>query len=730
MMNFSTLKGLNIPEGKVVKIQVGGETLWEHINEPTEPVKTFNYVSFGDSISAGHFIDSYWYDPPYNGGGSQIGNNGNKETLIVENCYVDLIRRYLERTYGESNVTATSFSRSGSRLKMTNENLNPVTITTEYSMIDLVSFNADGSAKYPQVIDAVKKADVISVCIGANDVLEAALNYVMPYLEGTKDLTELAAIVEENLIRLAGDGEDTSYKSLLNKISSLVKPTAKVVFTTVYNPLKYLHLFAGTREKDFMDSFLGVWLETLVGDIPVVGDLIKRGLMESEAVTELYARINELSGWAERYLESKGAKSKYFVKRNANGTLNKDAQGNVIIELEEYEQDKAPEWKGLNQVIRDSLADFNNPNFMIAESHEVFDCVPDSQGAGELHYQDLVHVEICKGYDANNLPWDKLWGDGSGDDPKVQMVRYWTNLIAKHSTLSDGINTDTLSKELVDVIIAKVLYPCLDVHPKAHGHYAMYRAFADTLGWQSLNTVTYNANGGTSTMESQKVLDYSIVNGVSKKIYSVLKANAFSPQTGHHFTGWKNRNGNSYSDEQAIPITSDITLDAQWAKNKWTLTVIQADKTVQVLDALDSVDYSNRQLQINKLIKSLNSNKSSWNDPIYNSNTETFEVEYGTPIMLSVQGRVEVSYDFNNRAKKPNCTIYQHNGSAYVVDNPDTQIGKLVTADFYMPDEDVTIEYWFNYASSTSIFASYSHRWWEAYIRNKNLEVKYTSSNG
>lgn len=697
MMNFSTLKGLNIPEGKVVKIQVGGETLWEHINEPTEPAKTFNYVSLGDSIAVGHRIDENWeddygWDAQYRKTDPKTGEI-HTETVIVPNSYTDKISKYLQGVYGESNVFTKSFAVSGSMVfRKPGDNR---------SLLEVI-YDAP-------VQEALSKADLVTISIGANSILEPGLDRLPSFLAEGGSLDDLEITVEDALRKLADPTYEYSYKVLFDQLTS-INPDAKYVFTTVHNPMKYLYVARGTWDNDFQDSFLGTWLNSIpytnIGGW-IVSREIKKLILDTELITGIRGRINgDGSGW-----EGIGAWTERYVET-----------GGVSVH-------DGKSYLGLNQIIRKSIADYNNPNITFTEIHGLFDTVPDRQGAGKLHYNDLVNMQITRGYDANNLDWSELWGEAEGTNPDEKIRNYWTGIITKYS---NGLNFDFegLAAELSPIIEDQILSKDFDPHPRADGHYVMYRAFADTLGWQSLNTVTYNANGGTSTMESQKVLDYSIVNGVSKKIYSVLKANAFSPQTGHHFTGWKDRNGNSYSDEQAIPITSDITLDAQWAKNKWTLTVIQADKTVQALNALDSVDYSNRQLQINKLIKSLNSNKAAWDNQIGRMDTEEIEVEYGTPIMLSVQGRVEVSYDFNNRAKKPNCTIKQHNGSAYVVDNPDTQIGKLVTADFYMPDEDVTIEYWFNYASSTSIFASYSHRWWEAYIRNKNLEVKYTSSNG
>lgn len=687
MLNFADVTSIQIPEGIARIISVNGKDLWG-VSTPTSKI---NYVSFGDSISAGHFINDAWYDAPYYGGETQFGVNGNTETLIVKNCYVDLIHKKLQNVYGESNVKATSFSRSGSRLKMTDDDFNPDAAIQYQSMIDLISFNEDGDANYPHVIQAVQEADLITICIGANDVLEPAINYVTPYVSGEKNLSELEAIVEENAIRLAGDGEMASYKSLLNKLKGLVKPTAKVVFTTVYNPLKYLYCETGTPGNDYMDSILGVWLDTILGDVPIISNVIKGGLLNSSTVQQFYTRINELSAWAEHYLEGSGT-SKYYVQRNADGTIDKDSNGKAIITLKEYEQGKAPKWKGLNQVIRDSLADFNDDNFILAETHEIFDTVPDRQGAGELHYNDLVNCQITKGYDVNDLPWENLWGDGSGDEPSKQMTRYWTNLINKY-----GTDTEGLAGELIPAIVAKVLYPCLDVHPRADGHYLMYRVFADTLGAtlgrESLNTITYNANNGTGNTVQQKVLDKSIVDNITKNICSLTKPNAFATPVGHEgFYEWnKAADGSSakYSNGQQIYVTSDMTLYAQWSPKTLTLTVRQADKSGATLN---SGKFSTRKLYINKAEQTL---KETANSLV--ASTEKLTVAYGS----------EITFWVKKYLQNPNCTVYIYTNTAE--DGVAVKSGTELTGTFKMPDNDVRIEFW-----SYKNLAGES--WWDVYI--------------
>ena len=73
-------------------------------------------------------------------------------------------------------------------------------------------------------------------------------------------------------------------------------------------------------------------------------------------------------------------------------------------------------------------------------------------------------------------------------------------------------------------------------------------------------TVTFNANGGTGTMEAQ-----TFTEGEAQ----ALTRNAFS-YDGYTFTGWntvQGGSGTSYSDQQTITATADMTLYAQWISN-------------------------------------------------------------------------------------------------------------------------------------------------------------------
>ncbi|MBR5983803.1 MAG: InlB B-repeat-containing protein [Bacteroidales bacterium] len=73
-------------------------------------------------------------------------------------------------------------------------------------------------------------------------------------------------------------------------------------------------------------------------------------------------------------------------------------------------------------------------------------------------------------------------------------------------------------------------------------------------------TVIFNPNGGTGTMESQTFTEGEAL---------ALTRNAFTYE-GYTFTGWntvQGGSGASYTDQQTITATADMTLYAQWTSN-------------------------------------------------------------------------------------------------------------------------------------------------------------------
>ena len=263
-MKFSEVEAVRVPNGSVTEIKSNGLVLWDNC--------VGRYVSFGDSIAAGHAINEDW-EKDY-GEGSQYGRNGNTATKLVPGCYTDLIRAYLMERKG-GNISVTSYAVSGD---------------TVGDLIDIL--HHDGVRK------TLARADYVTLCIGANDVLQPALMNIDQYIYAG-DLSGITAMVEANLVRLADDSYEKSYRSLFDLLAS-INYHAKFVFTTVYNPYKYLWLEESTREHDYKNGFLGPLMWTVpdfIGD--VAADAFRRAFLETDIVRNLFERVNGVGAWAE-----------------------------------------------------------------------------------------------------------------------------------------------------------------------------------------------------------------------------------------------------------------------------------------------------------------------------------------------------------------------------------------------------------------------------------------------
>lgn len=473
-MKLSAVKDVRIPNGIVKNIKIGSKEVWSAYKA--------RYVSLGDSIAAGHTIDDAWATTY--GEDSQYGKNGNNVTAIVPNCYTDLIRKELESIYG-GKVGATSFARSGDTVVDLMEKLNHDAVKSE-----------------------IAKADLVTICIGANDVLQPAMSHVDEYIN-TGDLSTLAAIVEANLATLNNDAAANSYKALFDKLAGN-NSKAKFVFTTIYNPYKYLWLDEG------QNGFFSPLLNTIPA-IEIFGlridSYIKDGLLGTSIVRMLFDRVNGLCNWAEKYV-----------------TL-------------------------LNNVLRAKIAAYGSANFLLADTKAVYDAIPDRPISAPKHYNDLVSVEYTRGYNTATMDWGRLWSGSSAYD-------FWWNLATKYTSLS-GIDIGGFATELVQLMIDRVIVPDVDPHPEYFGHYALEKSFADALGWDKLQrrTITFNANGGTGSMAAQTVVALD-----NMTAYTNINQNAFAAAAvGYYWNGWTDASGAAYTNGQLVGLTGDLALTAQWS---------------------------------------------------------------------------------------------------------------------------------------------------------------------
>lgn len=447
------------------------------------------YNSFGDSIAAGHTIDENWVTDY--GEDSQYGVKGNTETMIVPNSYTDIIKNEIVGKYGDgASMNTKSFARSGDRV---------------YHLLQKL--------QHENVVDSIKKASIVTICIGANDILEPAIKSLEDYIN-YGDLTELEGIVNENLNRLNTDSDPNSYTALMDRLIE-INPSAKYIFTTVYNPVKYLWLDEG-KEGFLKPVFDAIPQATVLGF--EIDEYFKDEILNINEVKLLFNRVNGIGDWAETPINR------------------------------------------LNDILKEKAKNYSN--VYIADSHLLFDGFPDRPVNAQKHYNDLISVEYTRGYTTATMSWGALWRDSDYNT-------YWNELFDKHRNkiFTKLIDYESLLADLIPQVLEKVIIPDVDPHPEWYGHYVLYRCFADVLGWEKLDryTITYNAgegNGGTVTQE---------VTGVDGlPVYVKLKSFKHSTE-GWRFDYWEDEEGNRYSNEQLVGITKNLKLTAHWT-NYYTIT--------------------------------------------------------------------------------------------------------------------------------------------------------------
>ena len=186
-----------------------------------------------------------------------------------------------------------------------------------------------------------------------------------------------------------------------------------------------------------------------------------------------------------------------------------------------------------------------------------------NQDAATKYYVDnrtLTNV-ISKGNSAGNNRITNVANPTANQDAATKYYvdnRTLANVISKGNSAGNNritnlanptANQDAATKKYVDDLIETLQ--------------ATIETLQTTIDAITL-TVTFNANGGIGTMESQR-----FVVGVAQTI----SANTFT-KTNYIFTGWNtkaNGSGTAYTDEQSISISTNITLYAQWRMTTGTV---------------------------------------------------------------------------------------------------------------------------------------------------------------
>lgn len=507
---------------------------------------------------------------------------------------------------------------------------------------------------------ALAKADYVTVCIGANDVLTPCLENLETYFaEGKPALSEIESLVVANLNRLATDSEANSYNALFKKLTS-INPYAKFVFTTIYNPYKYLWIEKGTWDAEYTDSFFAPVFK-YIPEMTTLGvewdRVLKKSLLNTNTISMLFDRVNGLDAWTETYVSQ------------------------------------------LNSILRRKIEEYANPNFILADTKAVFDPVPNRTVSAPKYYNDLVNVEYTKGYNMADMDWGQLWNGNvivnKNGNPVTcnDAETFWDVLFGLYIDGTD-VDYEGLAGALVLETVDHVVIHDVDPHPEAYGHHALHQSFSDALGWSTLprRTITFNANGGAGTMTTQTVVALD-----SYTAYTNINALGFTPGAeGYYFTGWNTKadgSGISYSNGQFIGLSGDLTLYAQWS-NIYAIRYRHTNQTtIYTNDETGHMEcyalYINGEL-MPKLGK------------FSDGNSPTYYVPYGTivRVVVSNYSPTELTYD------DVDCDVYW-NGTSVAS-------GYRGTEYTFSLERNVEIEFQWKIAGSLATFDAQS--WEDCYI--------------
>lgn len=252
---------------------------FNYVKADQNPIK---YVALGDSIADGTRLEGY------------------QKYTFVDGSYTNNIKENLELYY-DGQVESTTYAMASSN-------------TTDF----LALLNGQRTDRYAdlntdEVLQTIKDADIITVCIGANDILLPAINNIMPFIMGQATVSDMEAILANGLVNFT-----TNYPKILAKLTEL-NPDAIIVFNDIYNPYKCFKLTG--QMADSAES-LNIFN---VSNINKMGEITETYL--SGGVNSQEQEIIGLNQLMERYIYERNNENFKFVeiKKEFDMVANNDA---------------------------------------------------------------------------------------------------------------------------------------------------------------------------------------------------------------------------------------------------------------------------------------------------------------------------------------------------------------------------------------------------------------------
>ena len=163
--------------------------------------ETISYVSLGDSIPEGYYLPKYEEKDEYG---------------FVKQSYTHSLKSFFESKYKE--VHAHNYATAGLTSTQLKEQLMALDGQTLSQNEEEMKMNIIG-------------ADVITVCIGANDILTPALDNFLNIVLN-EDISSYLTEFDNGIAAFT-----SNFPIIVSKLKEL-NPTAKLIFSNIYNPYK------------------------------------------------------------------------------------------------------------------------------------------------------------------------------------------------------------------------------------------------------------------------------------------------------------------------------------------------------------------------------------------------------------------------------------------------------------------------------------------------------------
>lgn len=255
-----------------------------------ESKQSITYVAFGDSIAEGCAINLKTKTD------SEPLISGADESFdFVSGSYPDLVNKKLLETY---QTDAYNYAYSGDTcqdlINYIGEFYNAETRT--------VKNPTENNETYPsltnqKIYDSVLNANIITVCIGANNVLGQASGLLQRFL-GFANPSILQSEIEDTLKDyIIGNDEknikglDSEFEELLNLLNS-INPNAKIYFTNLYNPYKVLDADQSLLENALIKAYFPKLTQENLDIISEMTELVIGGGNDSRG--DDYKGINQV----------------------------------------------------------------------------------------------------------------------------------------------------------------------------------------------------------------------------------------------------------------------------------------------------------------------------------------------------------------------------------------------------------------------------------------------------